>query len=133
MPILVAIIFLSDTAMVFTIPIIIGAIGVTVWEILKWYFTFLEIKENHLLVKRGILFIDTRDTQYKMVQNIDISAGPLMRIIGLYRLDIWTSSSKIYIEKGSGGSCADEFVYLGKEDADWLKIFILDKNKKTEI
>lgn len=98
----------------------------TLAKVISYFFWKFNFSEKYIKVKTGILFTKTRDISFKDIQNMDITAGPLMKIIGLSKISMWTSSSKFTIKRGSGESRSDIDIFLDKENAEWLKKYILE-------
>ena len=86
------------------------------------------VNENNITIKSGIFFKHSSSIPYSNIQNIDSASGPLRSLLHLCRLNIWTSSSaQVVIRNGRSENEPIGLLLLTREDADWLKNFILSK------
>ena len=90
-------------------------------------FSFI-VKDNDIIVNSGILTKRSKLIPFDKIQNIDLKSGLLMRLLGLTRVNIWTSSpAQIKIRNRQSEHTPDSFITLDAEDATWLQNFISHK------
>jgi len=95
-------------------------------HLVLFYLTFsFTVTEKHIRIERGILFKKIKDIEYTSIQNVEMKAGPLMRIIGIRKFNVWTASqNQLVIRKGNTSNQADGQVVLDKPEAEWLAEYI---------
>ena len=87
-------------------------------------FSFI-VKDNDIIVNSGILTKRSKLIPFDKIQNIDLKSGLLIRLFGLTRVNIWTSSpAQIKIRNKQSEHTPDSFITLDAEDAIWLQNFI---------
>jgi len=90
-------------------------------------FSFI-VKDNDIIVNSGILIKRSKLIPFDKIQNIDLKSGPLMRLFGLTRVNIWTSSpAQIRIRNKQSEHTPESFITLYTEDATWLQNFMSHK------
>jgi len=84
------------------------------------------VENNDIIVNSGILAKRSKLIPFDKIQNIDLNSGPLMRLLGLTRVNIWTSSpAQITIRDKQSEHTPDGAIILYTEDATWLQTFVL--------
>ena len=112
------------------IPGIIIIITYIVFRLEYENFTFI-YNERHIEIKEGILNKSQKNIPYNTIQNINIYSGWFMRMIGIHKFIIWTSSPaqlQIFHDGQPGYQTEhrpDSVIYLSIEDAETLKDFII--------
>jgi len=88
-------------------------------------FSFI-VEDNNIIVNSGILVKRSKLIPFDKIQNIDLNSGLLMRLLGLTRVNIWTSSpAQIKIRNQQSEHTPDSVIILYAEDATWLQTFVL--------
>ena len=94
-----------------------------------YYLTFsFEYTDKHIKVSKGVIFRDIKNIQFDKIQNIEMKAGPLMRIMGVVKLNIWTASqNQLKMNRGNTNNKPDGSIFLDRKDGDFLNTFISEK------
>ena len=86
------------------------------------------INENNITIKSGILIKHSSSIPYPNIQDIDCISGPLMSLLHISKVKIWTASSgQMVMRNGRSQNEPNGLLILLKDDAEWLKGFILSK------
>lgn len=84
--------------------------------------------ENNITIKSGILIKHSSSIPYTSIQNIDCMSGSLMSLLHISKVKIWTASSgQMVMRNGRSQNEPNGLLILLREDAEWLKSFILNK------
>ena len=92
---------------------------------IKWNFIFFSIGENKITKKHGIITKKEKSISFRNIQNVEVNRGPLQDAFGISDLEIWTASPEQSSNKKVGLK-PDLDLILTKENASWLRNFILD-------
>jgi len=91
------------------------------------FFNFI-VENDKIIINSGIIIKRSNSFLFDKVQNVEITRGALMRLFGISKVNIWTSSPEqiqVYQEKTvyrpAGG------LILATADSEWLKNSILRK------
>lgn len=118
----------TDASFTVLSPLLLIIFIYLVISILVTNFSFNEKEFN---MKYGILFRSSKTIKYNKLQNLELTAGPLMRILGLYKINFWTASiDQLTIHGGSSRTKPDTIVYIRKNNALWLENFINENIEK---
>lgn len=96
------------------------------YQTIKWYKDLYCIKNNVIMVKEGLIFINRKEIPFNKIQTVDISQGIKHRVFGLSLVKVDTGNSTIQKEELS--------FLLKKTEAENLKnnIFAI-KNRDAQI
>ena len=101
-------------------------------------FSFL-LTDTSISITSGIFFIETRSIDFKDIQSISSSTGPILSLFGLSVLKGFTSSpGQIVISSNSksGSSISynpDILITLNKEDSEQLRTFISKADEVSKV
>jgi membrane protein YdbS with pleckstrin-like domain len=62
------------------------------WPVLSWRAYGYALRENDVLVRSGVLFRRWTSIPFQRIQHLDTRQGPIERMLGLSRLQIYTAS-----------------------------------------
>lgn len=90
--------------------------------------TFI-VENDRITINSGIIIKRSKSIPFDKVQNVENVGGLLLRMFGLSRVNIWTSSpEQIQVHKKETTHKPDGRLELNTSDAEWLKNFILSKH-----
>ena len=95
-----------------------------------YYSRLIFIVENDkITINSGVIIRRSKSIPFDKVQNVENVGGILLRLFGLSRVNIWTSSpEQIQVNKKETTYRPDGRLELNTPDAEWLKNFILSKH-----
>jgi membrane protein YdbS with pleckstrin-like domain len=62
------------------------------WPVLSWRAYGYALRENDVLVRSGVLFRRWTSIPFQRIQHLDTRQGPIERMLGLSRLQVYTAS-----------------------------------------
>jgi len=114
----------------FNVVIFVGIIYI-IYSLITRYFITFSLDEKQINTKMGILFRSSKTVRYNKLQDLELTAGPLMRMVGLVKVNFWTASpNQVSVDNGSSSSRPDTYMYLVKVNAEWVERFINAKVEK---
>jgi len=83
------------------------------------------VQENGMTVTSGLIIKRSRSVAFDRVQNVYIEAGPLARMFGITKVNMWTASvGQMQLNNGQSYNQPDLSIYLKQEDATKIKEMI---------
>lgn len=88
-------------------------------------FSFL-LTSTNIVINSGVFIKGSKVIDFNKIQNINMTTGPIQALFGVASVQIWTASpDQIVITKGSATARPSGYIVLYKEDAEWLKNFLV--------
>lgn len=109
--------------------LIVVALFIPLWSAL-WYWLFkFNVGERGINIHSGVIIRSSETIDYNQVQSVDNVRGPILMLFGLAAVNIWTSSPAqiSFNSKGGGSTKPDGKIYLFRQDAEDLKVYIMSK------
>jgi len=106
-------------------------VGLPIFIYLSIYYSRLTfvVENDRITINSGIIIKRSKSIPFDKVQNVENVGGLLLRMFGLSRVNIWTSSpEQIQVHKKETTHKPDGRLELNTSDAEWLKNFILSKH-----
>jgi membrane protein YdbS with pleckstrin-like domain len=113
-------------------PVTLIFLGVPLWLIVCVKINKMSfITDNdQVTINSGVIFRHSNSIPFSRIQNIVCSTGPLLSLLHLRLFKIWTASpAQAVIKMGRSENSPSGTLILVENDAEWLKNFILEKQK----
>jgi membrane protein YdbS with pleckstrin-like domain len=112
------------------------AIPITLVALIPLAFVSFTVTSDEITIDSGMFTRHSKAVPFSRVQNVETVANILERIVGLARINIWTSSEgqMTLVHEGAGDSVVsepDDTLRLLRTDAEWLKSFIADNQDRA--
>jgi uncharacterized membrane protein YdbT with pleckstrin-like domain len=123
------------------IAVLIGAalillgIAVLVYLFLYYVLYTYTVSDRSITINSGVIFRDSRTIDFKQIQSVDSTRGPIEMLLGITSVNIWTASPDqmhLSVHQGTGTSDVstlvdpDALLVLQKEVAEELRSRILN-------
>ncbi|MCX6818567.1 MAG: PH domain-containing protein [Candidatus Aenigmarchaeota archaeon] len=105
-------------------PIVLAVLIFTTYWIHKYYDTVIyKLTNNEMVWRRGVWFRKTGIVPYNRITNVDISQGPISRVLGIASLHIQTAG---YSGQNKGFGDSAEIKIEGVENSEEVREVIMN-------
>lgn len=133
-------VFVSVSIIVITLPailslvliigILIASAFTVIYPVVQYLLFTYQLTEESITVNSGVLFRQYETINFNRIQVIDNERNPILMLLGLTRVEIWTASPDQVTSSVIGHphhARPDTVLLLGKHAAEALKSFILHR------
>jgi uncharacterized membrane protein YdbT with pleckstrin-like domain len=126
----------AGIAVLIGVALILVGIGVLVYLFLFYLLYTYTVTDHSITIDSGVIFRDSRTIDFKQIQSVDSTRGPIQMLLGVTSVNIWTASPDqmhLSVHQGTGTSDVstlvdpDALLVLQSGLAEELRSRILNK------
>lgn len=111
------------TALALLPPVLLVALLALIWAPRRYRLTGYCLRQHDLHLRTGALWQSTTSVTFSRIQHLEVTQGPVERLLGLARLLVYTAG-------GSGQDLA--IPGLQRAQADQLRLYVLEHVDQTQ-